>query len=169
MYARGNNHEPLFRVSEDRHQYFALLEDEIARRRWLCLAYCLMDNHLHLLIETPQRNLGAGMQQLHGDYGQNFNAAHKRDGHVFQGRYGSVLVKTEMHFWIVVAYIAANPVEAGVCARPEDWPWSSHGDLARGAAPSWLEMDRLLARFGTAGGEPWLRYHAAVAERCARP
>jgi putative transposase len=166
VYARGNDRRRIFGDDADRQAYLQLLAAVIRRQHWYCLAYCLMDNHLHLLIETPQPNLGEGMQRLHGAYGRDFNARHQRAGHLFQGRYGSRPVRTEAHLWTAAAYIAANPVDAGACARPEDWPWSSHAAVVDRTAPAWLDTSRLLAHFGAAGGDPLLRYAEAVAERC---
>jgi putative transposase len=166
VYARGNDRRRIFVDDVDRHGYLALLGVVVASQRWRCLAYCLMDNHVHLLVETPEANLGAGMQRLHGTYGRDFNARHGRSGHVFQGRYGSMLVTADEHLWVAVAYIAANPVEAGVCSGVADWPWSSHTAILDGAAPPWVDLRRLLSYFAEAGGDPWRRYLAAVAERC---
>ena len=120
-------------------------------KRWRCLAYCLMDNHVHLLIETPEANLGSGMQWLHGFYAQAYNERHGRVGHVFQGRYGAVRITSDEQLWTVAAYIANNPVEGGLCARPEDWPWSSHAAAILGRpSPDWLDVERLR----TMGSDP---------------
>lgn len=126
------------------------------------MAYCLLDNHVHLLIETPEANLGAGMQHLHGLYGQTFNARHGRSGHVFQGRYGAVRVTSDEHLWTVVAYIAHNPVEAGLCKDPNQWPWSSHAAALGAPSPYWLDIAHLLRYFEAMGGEPRRRYAELV-------
>ena len=126
-----------------------------------------MDNHVHLLLETSQPNLAVGMQRLHGRYGRRFNDRHDHSGHVFQGRYGAAPVESEAHLVTAAAYIAANPVEAGACARAEQWPWSSHAAAVTGMAPAWLHVARLLDAFAAAGGDPWRRYLAAVTERLA--
>lgn len=166
VYARGNNKALLFVDDVDREGYLWLLGTEVGRRRWRCLQYCLMDNHMHMLIETPEPNLGRGMQRLHGDFGRGFNRRHSRSGHVFQGRYGSTPVRDDEQLWTVAGYIAANPVEAGLCRSPEDWPWSSHAAAAGGrAAPPWLDLARLYERFESWGGDPRERYLAAVAGR----
>ena len=102
-----------------------------------------MDNHVHLLLETPQTNLGAGMQRLHGVYAQTHNKRHGRSGHVFQGRFGANRVTTDAQLWVTARYIARNPVEAGLCARPEEWQWSSHASILANAAPPWLDRERL--------------------------
>jgi putative transposase len=168
VYARGNNKALLFVDDVDREGYLWLLGTEVGRRRWRCLSYCLMDNHMHLLIETPEPNLGRGMQRLHGDFGRGFNRRHSRSGHVFQGRYGSKPVRDDEQLWTVAGYIAANPVEAGLCRSPGDWPWSSHAAVVGGsAAPAWLDLERLYERFESWGGDPRERYLAAVAGRGA--
>ena len=133
-------------------------------RNWRCLAYCLMPNHVHLLVETPGANLGIGMQWLHGLYAQTFNERHGRSGHLFQGRYGSVRVTTDAQLWMLVRYLAVNPVRAELCARPADWRWSSHGALAGSSDPGWLDHSRLLEYLAPAGGNPAERYSSMVAD-----
>lgn len=99
-----------------------------------------MTNHVHLLVETPEPNLGVGMRRLHGDYGLRFNQRHGTVGHVFQGRYGSVRVKDDAQMVTAVRYIDRNPVKAGLGA---DWPWSSSAAMRGATAPPWLAIDRL--------------------------
>jgi REP-associated tyrosine transposase len=135
-----------------------MLGHVVREMRWRCLAYCLMDNHVHLLIETPLANLAPGMQRLHGVYAQKHNARHGRSGHLFQGRYGSVRIRSDAQLWTAVAYIVRNPVEAGLCADPDGWPWSSHRATLAGRAPPWLHVARLLAYVEAMGGEPRRRY-----------
>lgn len=148
VYARGNAQGVIYRDDVDRYFYLGLLERVVHTHRWLCLAYCLMDNHVHLLLETPDADLSAGMQRLHGCYGQRFNGRHRRTGHVFQGRYGGIRMESDGQLCVAAAYIARNPIEAGLCTRPEEWRWSSYRAAARGAAPPWLAANRLLAFFG---------------------
>jgi putative transposase len=163
VYARGNDRRLIYLDDADRWTYLALLGRVGRRMRWRVLAYCLMDNHVHLLVETPEANLGAGMQRLHGAYAQIFNARHGRDGHVFQGRFNAVPARDDGQLWLAAAYIARNPVAAGLTSRPDGWTWSSHGALASdGGAPGWLDHDRLLAYFGGLGGDPAARYAEAV-------
>jgi putative transposase len=169
VFGRGNNKALLFRDDVDRQGYLWLLGRVVGLKAWRCLSYCLMDNHLHMLIETPQPNLGEGMQRLHGDFGRGFNRRHARSGHVFQGRFGSTPVRDDEQLWTVAGYIAANPVEAGLCRTPEAWRWGSHA-CATGAspAPAWLDLERLYERFEVWGGDPRARYLEAVAQRGAR-
>ena len=169
MFARGNDKALLFRDDVDRKGYLWLLGRVVGIKSWRCLSYCLMDNHVHLLIETPRPNLGDGMQRLHGDFGRGFNRHHRRSGHVFQGRFGSTRIKDDEQLWTVAGYIAANPVAAGLCRSPEAWRWGSHAcTVGASTAPAWLDLGRLYERFGVWGGDPRARYLEAVAQRGAR-
>jgi putative transposase len=162
VYARGNRRQAIYLGDDDRVLYLELLEQVVKRQAWRCLAYCLMKNHVHLLVETPTANLGAGMGRMHGLYAQTFNRRHKHSGHLFQGRFGSVLIKTDEQLWMVARYIARNPVEARVCEAPGEWRWGSHAALVNGGAPRWLDEQRLLGYFGAAGGDPRRRYEDFV-------
>jgi putative transposase len=159
VYARGNNKQAIFLDDRDRVEYLRLLAETVRQFGWRLMGYCLMDNHVHLLIETPEPNLGAGIQRLHGQYGIYFNERHGRVGHVFQGRFGAERIRSEAQLWAVAAYVVRNPVEAGLCPRPEDWPWSSHRAVLDGTAPKWLDAARLIWHFSGVGGEP-LRVYA---------
>ena len=158
MYARGNDRCRIFRDDVDRLGYLGIVGFVAKRMRWSCLSYCLMDNHVHLLVETREPNLARGMQRLHGMHGQAFNERHGRSGHLFQGRYGSTFVTSDEQLWWTIAYIARNPVEAGLSDAPEGWPWSSHSAEARRNAPPWLDAERVLELVGRAGGDPRRRY-----------
>jgi putative transposase len=162
VFARGNRKQRIFVCDEDRVLYLRLLGEVVVRQRWCCLAYCLMKNHVHLLVETPEPNLGVGMQRLHGLHAQRFNKRHKHSGHLFQGRYGAVRMKTDEQLLTVARYIALNPVEAGLCRDAADWPWGSHAAVLRGKTPAWLDAGRLLAYFGANGGVPRERYAGFV-------
>jgi putative transposase len=157
--ARGNRQQLIYLNDEDRELYLMLLGQAVKRYRWCCLAYCLMDNHVHLLIETPDGGLGRGMQLLHGLYAETFNKRHGRSGHLFQGRYGAKRIESDEQLWVTARYIAMNPVEAGLCGEPEAWVWSSHAALVgAAAAPAWLDVARLRGYFSTWGS----RYEAFV-------
>jgi REP element-mobilizing transposase RayT len=155
----------IFVDDTDRVRYLRLLGRVVEVTGWRCLAYCLMGNHVHLLIETPRPNLGAGMQRLHGRYAQGFNRRHETVGHTFQGRYGSTRVRTDEQLLQTARYVALNPVEAGLCATAQEWPWSSYrltvGD-GRGA-PAWLDATRLLEHVhrGAAGASDARKRFAA--------
>ncbi|MEN8132179.1 MAG: transposase, partial [Pseudomonadota bacterium] len=90
--SRGDRREPIYEDDEDRQRFVSILTEVIAQMNWLCHAYCLMTNHYHLIIETPDGNLSKGMRQLNGVYTQSANRRHHRSGHLFQGRYKAILV-----------------------------------------------------------------------------
>jgi REP element-mobilizing transposase RayT len=163
VFARGVNRMRVFVDHEDYRRYLSLLAATVARQGWNLLGYCLMPNHVHLLIETPQPNLASGMQWLHGLYAQTFNKRHARVGHLFQDRYRCEPMRDDGHLPTLVAYVAMNPVAAVLCNRPEEWPWSSHALITARAAPEWLAHTRLLELFGgpDAGG----RYDTLIEER----
>jgi putative transposase len=117
----------------------------VTRFEWRCLAYCLMPNHVHLLIETTKPNLGRGMHALHGPYATHFNTRYDRAGHLFQSRFGSRFLEDEVHVARVFSYIAANPVAASLCAHPEDWEWSSYDATVSVARHPLLDLARLRA------------------------
>ena len=160
MYARGDNRHPVFLDSADRTLYLSLLAREVKRNGWRCLGYCLMLNHLHLVLETPEPNLGIGMHGLQGGYARRFNHRHGRVGHVFQGRYGAVRVKDDAQFAAVVRYVAQNPVEAGYCERPDEWRWGSHRAVVGERWPAWLDAARLLGLLSSGGRDRLARYRA---------
>ncbi len=148
VYARGNDGARVFVDSLDRRAYLLMLEIVVADLRWHCLSYCLMDNHVHLLLRTPHADLSIGMQRIQGRYAQGWNRRHDRSGHVFQGRYGAVRMRSDSQVCAAAAYIARNPVEAGLSERPDGWPWSSYRATLREHPPSWLAADDLLSFFG---------------------
>ncbi len=149
VYARGNAQALIYRDDVDRRVYLRMLESVIGERGWHCLAYCLMGNHLHLLLQTPNPDLSPGMQRLHGGFAQFFNARHERRGHLFEGRYGSVRSLSDAQVCASAAYIARNPVAASLCSKPEAWPWSSFHSIVRNTTPPWLAREQLLSFFGS--------------------
>ena len=112
--SRGNARQDIFAGDADREKFLSILAATVGRYKWLCHAYCLMDNHYHLLLETPDPNLSLGMRMLNGVYTQTFNRDHQRVGHVFQGRYKAVLVEKDAHLVELCRYIVLNPVAAGM-------------------------------------------------------
>jgi DNA-binding CsgD family transcriptional regulator len=108
-----------------------------------------MDNHYHLLIETVEANLSRGMRQLNGAYTQDFNRRHSRVGHLFQGRFKSILVEKDDYLLEVSRYIVLNPVRAGMAVKAEEWPWSSYrATIGMEKPPLFLTIDWLLGQFG---------------------
>jgi len=135
--ARGNRGAAIFLDASDRPVFLSMLERLIPRKRWICHAWCLMTTHYHLLLTTRDANLASGMQWLNSMYASWLNGRLDETGHVFQGRYRSELVETESHLLRTYRYIARNPVRAGICRHPRDWPWSSYTHLVeRRKAPA---------------------------------
>ena len=124
--SRGNARSPVFDDDRDRREFLMILEDVVGRYKWLCHAFCLMDNHYHLLVETVDGNVSLGMRHLNGVYTQAFNRRHHRVGHVFQGRFTSVLVERESYLLELCRYVVLNPVRAGIVKHPGAYRWSSY-------------------------------------------
>ena len=147
--ARGNRKHDIFVDDGDRHIFLHLFAATVGHCGWRCHAYCLMPNHFHLVIETLEANLSAGMQRLNGTYAQWFNHRHGLCGHVFQGRFHSTLVENDAHLLELSRYIVLNPTRAGLCLDPTEWTWSSlSATLGRITAPGFLTVDWLLSQFG---------------------
>ena len=126
MTTRACGERMLFRDNVDRQIFEMLLGAVVDKHSWECGSICLMGTHYHLLLVTPEADLDAGMHSLNGRYAQTFNHRHGTRGHVFQSRYQCRFIQTDGHLSEVTRYIAMNPVEAGLCRRPGDWPWSSY-------------------------------------------
>lgn len=142
-----------------------MLAQVIDRFGWRCHAYCVMDNHYHLLLETPQPNLSRGMRQLNGRYTQAFNRRHRRVGHLFQGRFAAILVEKESHLLELCRYVVLNPVRAKIVTHPRLWAWSSYrGTAGETPGPAWLATNWILTQFGTRRREAQRRYREFVAE-----
>lgn len=151
--SRGDRREDIYEQDDDRRQFLSILGEVCNRFNWVCHAYCLMSNHYHLLIETPDGNLSKGMRQLNGVYTQYFNRAHTRVGHVFQGRYKAILVDKNNYLLELARYIVLNPVRAAMVRSARDWPWSSYRATAgQQPCPEWLQVDWLLAAFSKKKG-----------------
>ena len=161
--SRGNARQGIFLDDEDRTTFLKILGDVVERYNWICYAYCLMANHYHLLIETPDANLSRGMQQLNGVYTQAFNRRHHRVGHVLQGRYKAILVEKESHLLELVRYIVLNPVRAKLVRRPRDWRWSSYkATSGEGESPQFLTTDWILSQFHKDRGRAVKEYRKFV-------
>jgi REP element-mobilizing transposase RayT len=147
--SRGNERRTIFFKDDDRLAFLSLLSDVVHRFSWLCHAYCLMGNHYHLLVETPEANLSKGMRQLNGVYTQYINRTHRRVGHLFQGRFKGILVQKEVYLLELARYIMLNPVRAGMVADPADWRWSSYrSSVGLEERPEFLTTEGLLSAFG---------------------
>ena len=163
--ARGDRQEAIFDDDQDRQAFLKLLGEVVLQFRWLCHAYCLMTNHYHCMIETPEGNLAKGMRQLNGVYTQWSNRRHQRSGHLFQGRYKAIIVDKDEYFLELGRYIVLNPVRAGMVRHPKEWTWSSYGATAgRVKSPEWLTTGKVLREFGKSRSWAKRKYQRLVEE-----
>jgi len=147
--SRGNQRRAIYRDDRDRQRFLSRVSGTVDEFGWLIHAYCLMPNHYHLLVETPLPNISSGMKKINGLYAQAFNVRHKRTGHVFQGRFHSILVERESYLLRLSRYIVLNPVRAGLAAAPEEWTWSSYRPtIGTGPRPRFLVSNHILRYFG---------------------
>ena len=168
--SRGNGQEGIYRNDEDREIFLEVLSAVKERFNWAIHAYCLMSNHYHLLIETPDSNLSKGMRQLNGVYTQRFNRKHQRVGHVYQGRYKAIIVQKEAYLLELARYIVLNPVRARMVRSAKDWPWSSYRATAGFInAPPWLTTDWILAAFAKRKNTACERYREFVLDGKNQP
>jgi len=152
---RGDRREDIFRDDQDRRIFLSTLGEACQKTRWRAHAWCLMRNHFHLVVETPEANLVAGMKWLLGVYTKRFNIRHKWCGHLFAGRYKALVVDGSGSGYLrtVCDYVHLNPVRAGLL-RPQEplerFVWSSYGEYLKTPQerPSWLRVDRLLGEKG---------------------
>jgi putative transposase len=141
IYSRGSNRHSIFTFDSDRIDFLECLDRVVRRYELTCLSYCLMPNHYHLVVETPDGRLSNAMKALNGRYALRFNRRHGRDAHLFKNRFGAVLQETESQLLQTIRYVARNPIDAGLCAQPDEWPWSSYGASAGlTKAPAFLSV-----------------------------
>jgi REP element-mobilizing transposase RayT len=162
--SRGNGRQRIFLDDQDNRKFLELLGKTIEHFHWICHAFCLMVNHYHLMIETPEANLSKGMHHLNASFCQAHNKRYDTVGHLFQGRFKSIVVDRESYLLELARYVVLNPVRAGMAARPEDWPWSSYRATAglpalqkAARASDFLSTTWLLGQFGP--GETAARRH----------
>lgn len=124
--ARGNEKKSYFESNDDKELLLRLFSRTHEKHNFVFYAYCIMDNHYHLLLETPDGNLSKGMHYINSIFAQQFNDRHERSGHLFQGRYKSFLVQKESYLLAVSRYIVLNPVRSGTVSHPAYYQWSSY-------------------------------------------
>ncbi len=147
---RGRRSEEIFFTDADRKAFLKVLQEASELWNFRISAFCLMSNHYHLLIQTPDGNLSRGMRHINGVYTQRFNRGHKKEGQLFRGRYKAVLVADDCHLLEVLRYIHRNPLRAGIVKILGDYCWSSHqGYISREKKWLWLHKDDLLATLTT--------------------
>jgi REP element-mobilizing transposase RayT len=161
--ARAPKGLALFRAATDRRLYLDLLAEQIGKRLWSLRTYCLMTTHVHLLVLTPETNLGLGMKALHERFVRFMHRDYAGHGHLFGDRFGNRLVLDDGHEFACLRYIARNPVAAGLCAAADEWEWSGHRALAGlTEPPPWLDLPAVRATIGATD------YQALVATTDAR-
>lgn len=147
--ARGNEQKAVYRSKRDREKFLEYLETATERYHAIIHAYCLMDNHYHLLLETPDGNLSQIMHHINGAYTSYFNAKRARSGHLFQGRFKAILVEKDEYAKELSRYIHLNPVRAEIVQAPEQYVWSSYQFyIGKKKAPQWLQRQFILDYFG---------------------
>lgn len=146
---RGVRGAPLYTEPAERQHFLALLGEACRRYDWQTLGYCLMGNHYHLLICTLSPTLSRGMQWLNACYARWFSDRHDHQGHALFRRFHAVLVESDRQLVDTMRYVVRNPVQAGLCARPDDWRWSSYrATVGRDPAPRFLVTDWINDQFG---------------------
>lgn len=146
--SRGNERKAIYRNKGDRKSFLLYLKSAYLRYGAIIHAYCLMDNHYHILLETPRGNLSQIMRHINGAYTTRFNIKHKRKGHLFQGRYKAILVDADTYLTELSRYIHLNPVRAGMVDMPEKYSWSSYRYyIGKKKKPDWLFVDSILGYF----------------------
>jgi REP element-mobilizing transposase RayT len=161
--SRGNEQKPIFKFDRDRFKFLEYLESAHFRYDAAIHIYCLMDNHYHLLMETPSGNLPQIMRHINGAYTTYYNLKHRRSGHLFQGRYKALLVEFDSYAQVLSRYIHLNPVRANLVASPESYKWSSYSAyVGDSQPPDWLKRVHILGYFSSRVLEAQKRYREYV-------
>jgi putative transposase len=163
--SRGTEGRPIFLDDLDRELFLTELAEVVEAHRWMCPAYCLMTNHFHVLVQTPEPDLAEGMHGLNGIYANYFNRRHNHVGHLLQSRYKSTLIEADAHLLESSRYVVLNPVRAGLCGRAGYWRWSSYRATAGYVeAPPFLAVDWVRSQFGSDPRRAVVRYVEFVAD-----
>lgn len=163
--SRGNDRKAIFLDDADYETFLSLLAEACRRFKWVVHTYCLMTDHYHIVVETPDGNLSRGMRHLNGVYTQRFNSKHLRAGHLFQGRYKAILVDKDKYLLELGRYVLLNPVRARMVDRPEDWRWSSYpATIGTQKGFEGLAADAMLLQFGKQRNRAIERFREFVSE-----
>jgi len=163
--ARGNERKEIFKSEKDREKFLSYLESAVNRYGAVIHVWCLMNNHYHLLVETPSGNLSQIMQHINGAYTNYFNTKRKRSGHLFQGRYKGILVEADEYAMELSRYIHLNPVRIGIVNEPGDYRWSSFQEYTgKRKITDWLSKEFILGYFDKSPPTAQKKYQQFVEE-----
>src|SRR4030042_5728637 len=162
---RGRRRESVFTYEKDYNVFITLLKETVEMWNLRIAAYCLIPNHYHILIQTPDANLSRCMRHIDGVYTQRFNRVHGTDGQLFRGRYKSILVDEQGYLLELLRYIHRNPLKAGLSKTFEGYAWSSHkGYISKAKKWSWLHKQYVLSKFSRTKNEQLIKYRAFVSK-----
>ena len=168
--SRGDRQKNIYESDTDRENFLLILEEVCKRFNWSIHSNCLMSNHYHLLIETPDGNLSKGMRQLNGVYTQKYNRQNNKVGHVFQGRFKGILIDGDAYLMELARYIALNPVRANMVRSAKEWKWSSYrATVGAVQCPEWLDREWLLSSFARCQSVAIDKFKCFVAEGKNQP
>jgi putative transposase len=160
---RGNNRENIFKDDRDREKFLEYLQKASERFSIVIHTYCLMNNHFHLLVQTPQSNLSMAMQWINVSYATYFNRKRGRHGHLFQGRFKAILIDADEYLQHLSRYIHLNPVRAKIVRTASKYRWSSYAAcIGKEKPPPFLETDELMSKFGMHKEEARRNYEGFV-------
>ena len=164
--SKGSNARRIYADDFERRVFLMLLAKHAKRQNWIVLTHVLMSNHFHLLLQVREPTLSAGMCGLNGEFSRFTSARHRRKpGHLFKNRFWSEPIEDDAHLLATARYIALNPVRAGICRDPDDWPWSSYRAIAgREFMPGFLAGDGFLKHFGNSPEDARPEYLAFVTQ-----
>lgn len=163
--SRGNERKTVFRNTGDRERFLSYLESAHHRYGAILHVYCLMDNHYHLLLETPRGNLSQILHHINGAYTTYFNIRHGRSGHLFQGRFKAILVEKDSYSEELSRYVHLNPVRAGLVKNPLEYRWSSYRYyIGEQREPEWFTTALILGYLGSHGRSTYRKYRQFVEE-----
>ncbi len=167
--SRGNEQKGIFKSQRDREKFLEYLESATIRYGAVIHAYCLMSNHYHLLLETPEGNLSKIMRHINGAYTTYFNVKRKRAGHLLQGRYKAILVEADEYLVELSRYIHLNPVRVGLVEKPEQYPWSSYLSYMGHSKPlTWLRTGFIQSYFAKQVDDARKKYRTFVEDRLGK-
>lgn len=160
--SRGIERRPIYHGNRERERFLEFLRDSQEKFQIRIFAYCLMDNHYHLLVQTKEANLSQTMKYLNGSYATYINAKRKRVGHVFAYKYKSIVVENDTYLMTLSRYIHLNPVKAGIVAMPVEYKWSSYRAYLGMLQEPWLDSEWVLKIFSSEKQSAMKRYRQFV-------